>query len=93
MTEMDKQQQEIIRSIEEKIAELKEIKQLLVKCQRDFECASLERDMLRKQNDRLLVSLKECASELCQKCSKKKNSMLGACINCKWQNVRDWEVD
>ena len=93
MTEMDKQQQEIIRQIEERIEELKTIKQSLVKCQKDYECAVMERDLVRKQNERLLFSLKDCANELCIKCGKHRNSHLGSCDDCKWKSVKDWELD
>lgn len=63
------------------------------KADKDRQCAELERDMLRKQNDRLLISLKMCANELCQKCGLYKNDHLGACDNCKWKEVKNWEVD
>lgn len=93
MADMDMEQQEIIREIEDRITELKSIKQSLIKLQKDYECAVLERDMVRKQNDRLLTSLKDCANELCQKCGKYKNDHLGACDHCKWKDVKFWEVE
>ena len=92
MTEMDKQQQEILRQVEEKIEELKNIKNVLLKCQKDFECATVELEMVRKQNEKLLVSLKDCANELCQKCGQYVNDHLGSCDKCKWKNVKDWDV-
>lgn len=93
MSTLDKQQQEIIQSIEQRIIELKEVKQLLIKTQKDFECAAIERDMLRKQNDRLMVSLKSLANENCERCGKYKNAHLGSCDGCKWKDVKNWEVD
>lgn len=93
MAEIDVQQQEIIRRVEERIIELKSIKQSLLKCQKDFECAALERDMLRKQNDSLLVSLRDCAKELCKQCGKHVNDHLGSCDSCKWKNVKEWDLN
>lgn len=93
MTELEKRQQEILRSVEERIEELKNIKQMLVKCQRDFECSQLEVKMLREQNDRLMVSLRDCANDLCQKCGKYRNEHLGVCEGCKWKEVKHWDSD
>ena len=92
MSEIEKRQQDILQVLEERIGELKNIRQLLVKCQKDYECAVFERDMVRKQNERLLISLKDCANELCLKCGKHRNSHLGACDDCKWKDVKDWDV-
>ena len=93
MTEMDKQQQDILRMVEDRIKELKDIKQMLVKCQKDYECAAMELELVRKQNDSLLTSLKDCANELCQKCGKYTNDHLGSCDHCKWKDVKNWNVD
>ena len=92
MDGLSKEQKEIIESIEERITELKNIKQSLIKCQKDYECACMERDMLRKQNDRLLTSMKDCVNELCIKCGRFPNNHLGACDACKWKDVKDWDL-
>ena len=84
--------QEVLRSVEERITELKTVKQSMIQCQKDFECAAMERDMLRKANEKLLVSLKECANENCQKCGKYVNDHLGSCDDCKWKEVKHWVV-
>ena len=90
---MTEQENTILRLIEERIAELKNVKQLLITCRKDMECMALELDLVRKQNDRLMVSLKDCANELCHKCGKAANSHLGSCDSCKWKNVKGWELD
>lgn len=92
MTETEKQMQEVLRMVEDRIDELKQVKQSLIKCQKDYECAAIERDMLRKQNERLMVSLKDCANENCQKCGKYINDHLGSCDGCKWKDVKNWVV-
>lgn len=89
---MSEQEREILRAVEERIEELKNIKQLLLKCQKDYECASIELEMVRKQNDKLLTSLKDCSNELCQKCGKYVNDHLGSCDHCKWKDVKNWDV-
>lgn len=93
MTEMDKQQQEILRSIEDRITELKNVKQSLINLQKAHQCLEIELHMVRNQNDRLLTSLKNCANELCNKCGKHVNDHLGACDSCKWKDVKYWETD
>lgn len=93
MTEMDKQQQELIQKIEDRIKELKEVKVLLLNSQKDLDCIKTELDLVRKQNDRLMDSLKNCANELCMKCGKYRNDHLGACDSCKWRDVKFWETD
>ena len=89
MDGLSREQQDIIRNIEERIAELKEVKQLLLKCRKDYECAAMERDSLRKQNDRLLHMIKECCTELCKKCGKTPQ----LCCYCKWNGIDEWNVD
>ena len=93
MAEMDREQEEIIRSIEERISELKAVRQSLLQCKRDLECMETELVLVRKQNDRLLTSLKDCANELCQKCGQYRNDHLGACDGCKWKEVKHWDVN
>lgn len=90
---MTEQEREILRAVEERIDELKNIKQLLLKCQKDYECAEIELDMVRRQNEKLLISLKDCANENCQKCGKHINDHLGSCDHCKWKDVKNWKVD
>ena len=89
---MSEQERDILRAVEERIEELKNIKQLLLKCQKDYECANIELEMVRKQNERLLFSLKDCSNELCQKCGKYVNDHLGSCDHCKWKDVKNWDV-
>lgn len=88
---LTRQQQEIICSIEKRIVELKEVKQSLIKTQKDYECAVLERDMLRKQNDRLLQKLKIAGEIICRKCEL--NKKLDCCEDCEWHGIRDWKLD
>lgn len=92
MTETEKQMQEVLRNVEERITELKQVKQSMLKCQKDFECASMELELVRKQNEKLLVSLRDCANELCVKCGRYVNDHLGSCDSCKWKAVKEWEV-
>ena len=85
---MTEQERDILRAVEERIEELKNIKQLLLKCQKDYECAAMERDQLRQSNDRLLWLLKELAKENCDKCAKvKEYGSSIACCNCKWVEI------
>lgn len=93
MSEIERQQEEILRTIEERITELKSVKQLLVKAQKDLKCANIEIQMLRDANDKLVWKLKDLTNELCHKCGKYKNDHLGACDTCKWKDVKHWEVD
>ena len=90
---MTEQERDILRAVEERIEELKNIKQMFLKCQKDYECAKTELEMVRRQNDRLLTSLKDCANENCQKCGKYVNDHLGSCDHCKWKDVKNWDVD
>ena len=94
MTETEKQMQEVLRMVEERIEELKNVKQSLIKCQKDYECAAMERDALRRSNDRLLHIIKNLAKENCEKCEKArvKGESL-ACCNCKWSDINEWKVD
>ena len=94
MTEAEKQMQEVLRVVEERIEELKNVKQSLIKCQKDYECAAMERDALRRSNDRLLRIIKNLAEENCNNCvkAKEKGTSL-ACCNCKWSDINEWKVD
>ena len=93
MSDIEMEKQEILNKIEDRIRELKEVRQMMVKAQRDYECLKVENDMVRKQNNRLLTSLKDCATELCEKCGKHMNDHLGSCDACKWKDVKNWAVD
>ena len=93
MTELEKQQKEILQNIEDNIMELKVMKQIMLKGMKELECASTEAELLRKQNDSLMLSLKNCTNELCMKCGKYKNDHLGACDGCKWKDVKHWDVN
>ena len=94
MTETEKQMQEVLRSVEDRISELKQVKQSLLKCQRDFECASMECETLRRSNDRLLRMVKELAESNCLRCGEavRKGSAI-ACCNCKWVDIKNWKPD
>ena len=88
MSEIEKQMKEVLESIEEKIAELKQVKQSLIKCKLDYECACMERDGLRRSNERLLTLLKELGKENCDNCVKAKEKGVSiACCNCKWSEI------
>lgn len=93
MTELEKKQQDILRQIEEKIAELKNVKATLANYQQAMKCAEFEISIIRRQNDSLMRSLKDCANELCQKCGQYESSHLGSCGGCKWKDARNLEVD
>ena len=93
MGELSREQEDILKAIEERIAELKAVKQSMIQCKKDMECMKTELELVRKQNDRLLISLKDCANELCQKCGKYRNDHLGSCDGCKWKEVKYWDAD
>lgn len=92
MTELEKQQQEILRSIEDRIEELKNVKQTLLKCRKDIECMEVELSMVRSHNDHLTVTLRDCANELCLKCGNYREAHLGACNDCRWLEVKHIDV-
>ena len=89
----DGQGRDILGLIDGNIIELQKVREQIESFGKAFHCAELERDMVRKQNDHLLISLKDCANELCCKCGKSANEHLGACDGCKWKDVKNWEVD
>ena len=90
---MTNEELDILRIVEDRIEELKKVKQALVKCKRDYECLMTELNLVRKQNDRLMTSLKDCANELCRVCGKHINDHLGSCDSCKWKDVKYWDVE
>ena len=90
MTETEKQMQDVLRMVEERIEELKQVKQSLIKCQKDYECAVRERDSLRRHNDRLLRILHNCAVDNCNKCKFKGTE---ECKHCQWFAYRCFDPE
>ena len=86
MTDIERQQQELLRMVEARIEELKEVKRSMLQCQNDMKCMSIELSAVREQNDRLMTMLRDCVKELCNDCMK-------CCAECKWEKVRDWKLE
>jgi flagellar biosynthesis chaperone FliJ len=92
MSELERQQQEILQSIEQKIKELKQIKLMLEKCRNDFMCATAELEAVRKQNDRLLNILHDCVTELCEYCQKANDECHSECSRCRWKVLKEMSM-
>ena len=89
MDELSREQSDILKSIEERIAELKKVKESLLKCQRDMDSMGRELRLVRKHNDRLLQILKECGAKLCEKCGEHE----AKCCGCKFNGFKDMNLD